>query len=178
MKFAVNHNYKFKKRHLAFFAGWLQFSVAISCEILGYLQLLQALNPSDVLSNFLSIYVIIEIDQIFFESLKCIAFKRQVLLIEDELLKITQTTSNEASYDFKNNKVDQAFLGERFKLSQDGKETLPTHIRVNFKERKCGEKFLYCYYKAMRFFDIVIWHYFASFYALYVFFYYQTILTL
>jgi hypothetical protein len=50
----------------------------MSCEVLGYIQLLQATSPSDVLSNFLGIYVIIEIDEIFFESLKCIAFKRQI----------------------------------------------------------------------------------------------------
>ena len=51
---------------------------------------MQATSPSDVLSNFLGIYVIIEIDEIFFESLKCIAFKRQMIEdVVDKLLKIT-----------------------------------------------------------------------------------------
>ena len=142
MKFAVNHRYKFNKRHLAFFAGWLQFSVALSCEVIGYLELLQATSPSDVLSNFLGIYVIIEIDEIFFESLKCIALKRQMIEdVVEKLLKITQTTSNEAIHALEENKVGDNFFGEEFREDKQDQSTkqevkdpyFPTTVRVNFE---------------------------------------------
>ena len=68
MKFAVNHPYKFRNWSLAFMTGFLQFFVAVSCEVLCYWSLIQSDNVVDIMTNFLGVYVIAELDVIYFRA--------------------------------------------------------------------------------------------------------------
>ena len=106
MKYALNHPYKFRAYHHAFFCGLVQFFVAIMCELLNYLYLMQAEQAIDICSNFLSLYIISQLDEYYYRALMSDKIKNQMTdKFVNKLLTVVRTTSSKAEIELNQNKI-------------------------------------------------------------------------
>lgn len=107
MKYTVNHPYKFTNWQLGFMTGFIQFFVALSCEVLCYFSLIQVDNVVDIMTNFLGVYIIAELDEIYFRANSKITSLTSKLNedVVSILFKVERTSSKNAMLRIEENKV-------------------------------------------------------------------------
>ena len=68
MKFALNHQWKFKLPVLAFFVGLAQVLVVVMVSIISYFIIINTDDIIDIVKDFLVIKVVSELDDYFFKE--------------------------------------------------------------------------------------------------------------
>ena len=66
MKYTTNHPWKFEHWFVAFVGNFLQVLVLIAVEVVSILILILQNNVLDVMMNFISLTIIVELDDYFF----------------------------------------------------------------------------------------------------------------
>ena len=69
MKYTTNHPWKFEHWFIAFFINFMQVGVTMAVESCSVSILLLQESVLDVLMNFISIHIITELDDYFFQTL-------------------------------------------------------------------------------------------------------------
>ena len=69
MKYSMNHPWKFKRWHHAFFVGFWQMAILVSVEFVNMMILLTNSSIVDTLMNFLALTVITEFDDYYFSTI-------------------------------------------------------------------------------------------------------------
>ena len=84
MKYALNHQFKFRRWRYAFASGLMQCLVGYSVSIISYLVIILGESTVDIVKDFLALYVIAELGQYLFKeySLNKEAMK-QIVIMED-----------------------------------------------------------------------------------------------
>ena len=97
MKFSVNHQWKFRNLGMAFFAGFLQMSIACIIEISNiYIVLVNGETQFDIIANFIIMLVIADFDNYFYAVRNPDSIN---LLISDEYYSGILTWETTTSYD-------------------------------------------------------------------------------
>ena len=150
MKYSLNHPYLFQSWFQAWIAGFLQAFIVSAVEFCNIAIILTSLSPIGTVFNFIALAIIADFDNFVYESLRNEKMKK--LLYEDvkeRILIINHTTSKRCTSKELSNVLDEN--GDRRPL------------KILFKDRTCGNKCLYMFYKVMRCWYVSYYFYFQPF---------------
>jgi hypothetical protein len=151
MKFSVNHEYRFCNPGFAFMSGFLQYISCLNVELANIGVICGANDTIDIVFNFIALAIIAEFDNYVYGSMKNESFKA---LTDKEFCKqvlvISHTTSKKCRPD-ELSKVYDEQLGEFRPL------------KIQFADRRTGNKWMYVTYKVFRTFYISVFFYFLPF---------------
>ena len=115
MKYAMNHQWRFRKWYAAFFVGFAQMFVTMWVEVVNLAVLLTNNTCLDIIMNFLALVIISEFDDYFFNSLRREPIQDLIAQGEMEIqgsviklqniLRIQTTTSARARHPVEGNKI-------------------------------------------------------------------------
>jgi len=155
MKYVCNHPYKFDGEYGKFFTTFLNYILTIWIEVANILVLMMTPDPLDLVSNFVSLVVITQFDELVYASMKDEPCKK---LIEKEFTEkcfcIEHTSSRKASHH------ESADV-----INQDG---YSRPLRISFRNRTCGNRCMFITYKICRCFYVSIYFYYLPFIAMIV----------
>lgn len=153
MKYSVNHPYKFNNFLIPWSVGFMQFVSAIGVETSNIGVLCCALDPINLVFNFIALAIVAEFDNYVFESLKNESIK---VLVEKKFYKhvmvVNHTTSKKCGVE------------ELSTVKDEHDEFRP--LRVTFESRTLLNMVLFCLYKFLRAFYVSLFYYFLPFSAI------------
>jgi len=153
MKYSVNHPYKFNNFLLPWSVGFMQFVSAIGVETSNIGVLCCALDPINLVFNFIALAIVAEFDNYVYESLKNESIK---VLVEKKFYKrvvvVNHTTSKKCKPE------------ELSTVKDDEGDFRP--LRVTYKSRTLLNKVLFSLYKFLRAFYVSFFYYFLPFSAI------------
>ena len=139
MKYAMNHQWRFRKWYAAFFIGFAQMFVTMWVEIVNLAVLLTNNTCLDIIMNFLALVIISEFDDYFFNSLRREPIQDLIAQGEMEIqgsviklrniLRIQTTTSSRACHPVEGNKIQNGDdETQEVKFSSNHHENLFQHL--------------------------------------------------
>ena len=150
MKYILNHSYRFERWPIAYSCAVMQLWSVVFVEMICIIVICLQFDPLDITFNFVALAVIADFDEMCFDSVEdCL---KKICPFEDEeraLLVIQHTTSNACASREKSTVLDE-----------DGNFR---PLKVVFKQRSCGMKLAYLYYKAWRMWYVSFYFYFAPY---------------
>jgi hypothetical protein len=153
MKYSVNHQYKFNNFFIPWSVGMMQFASAIGVETSNIGVLCCALDPINLVFNFIALAIVAEFDNYVFESLKNESIK---VLVEKKFYKrvivVNHTTSKKCKLD------------ELSSVKDENGDFRP--LRITFESRSPLNMILFSLYKFMRAFYVSLFYYFLPFSAI------------
>lgn len=69
MKFAINHEFRFRNYRVAFLSGLLQATMIFTVETVNFIAIMSCYTILDVVMNFMALAVISEFDDAFYGAL-------------------------------------------------------------------------------------------------------------
>jgi hypothetical protein len=153
MKYSVNHPYKFNNFLIPWSVGFMQFASAIGVETSNIGVLCCALDPINLVFNFIALAIVAEFDNYVFQSLKNESIK---VLVEKKFYKRVMVVNHTTS--------KKCRLEELSSVKDENGEFRP--LRVAFESRTLLNKVLFCLYKFLRAFYVSLFYYFLPFSAI------------
>lgn len=153
MKYSVNHPHKFNHFLMPWSVGFMQFASAIGVETSNIGVLCCALDPINLVFNFIALAIVAEFDNYVFESLKNESIK---VLVEKKFYKRVMVVNHTTS--------KKCRLEELSTVKDDEGDFRP--LRVTFESRTILNMVLFSLYKFMRAFYVSLFYYFLPFSAI------------
>ena len=156
-KFAINHPWKFKDPHTAFFCGFSKVVVNFVTELLNYSLLLTSNNVIYCLWNFMGLNVIRTLGNYIYATIRHSPQKKNIA--NPKYLKIftIQTTTSESA----KAKIPAHELKPDGICPEELLEQYPKYIYISFWERTCGNKVEWLIYVFIKAGYVSVWYYFA-----------------
>ena len=206
MKYANNHPWKFRSPNSAYFVGFSQAFVVYAVEIINIMTLLTNNTVKDIIMNFLALMVLSDFDNFLFETP---TFKNsfvgkfldegkftwkpvsangetepdaeEVTIELEDTLKKEVTTSNDAKFQMRENRIDYdpaqsesepdeddptAGNLAQNKENQSGDNVRPSFIYMSFRQRSWINKVCRLWYKLLRIIYVSFWFYYPAFFII------------
>lgn len=157
--------------------------ISICIEVLNFAYIVFATEPLDLIQNFVALYIIAEMDTYYCQALPATIKLKYTEEMEEVLLRVHTTTLKNAREKLEQNKFDSNIAGvncdEAFTVKQEKEEQclswkahdVPKYIFVDWKDRRCGMKIAYIFFKLVKTIYVAFWYYFAPYYGLYWYLY-------
>ena len=157
MKFSINHPWKFKDPHTAFFCGFTNCFLNWVTEVFNYSLLLTSNNVISCLWNFLGVNVIRSLGNYIYATIRYSPQKKNIA--DPKYLKIftVQTTTSESA----KAKIPAHKLEKDGICPSDALHLYPEYIHISFWDRSCINKLEYCIYIFIKGGYVSVWYYFA-----------------
>ena len=153
MKYTLNHKYKFYAPNRAFIISFLEFTITTTVEVCNISIILAQTNPINIVLNFIAIEIIAQFDEFVYTALRNESGKLLIeMKIADDVLMIHHTTSSKCGVDELSDVKDQNVNFRK--------------LRIQFKDRDCGNKVGWVVYRILRIFFVSIYFYFLPFFVI------------